>query len=75
MTDYSLPVITVTSPLQRAQKILARAQIDARNGRTSSTTLSHDELFAQDSALVLIGQRRAAPPGLRKRMVEQREIG
>jgi len=35
---------------------------DARNGRTSSTTLSHDELFAQDSALVLIGQRRAAQP-------------
>jgi hypothetical protein len=64
MTDYSLPVITVTSPFQRAQKILAREQIGAhgRNGRTSSTTLSHDELFAQDSALVLIGQRRAAPP-------------
>jgi hypothetical protein len=48
---------------------------DARNGRTSSTTLSHDELFAQDSALVLIGQRQATPAGLRKRMVEQREIG
>ena len=76
MTDYSLPVITVTSPLQRAQKILAREQIGAhgRNGRTSSTTLSHDELFAQDSALVLIGQRQATPAGLRKRMVEQREI-
>jgi hypothetical protein len=26
MTDYSLPVITVTSPLQRTQKILAREQ-------------------------------------------------
>ena len=26
MTDYSLPVITVTSPFQRAQKILAHAQ-------------------------------------------------
>jgi hypothetical protein len=76
MTDYSLPVITVTSPLQRTQKILARGQIGAhgRNARTSSTTPSHDESFAQDSALVLIGQRRAAPAGLRKRMVEQREI-
>jgi hypothetical protein len=61
MTDYSLPVITVTSPFQRAQKILAREQVGThgRNGRTSSTMPSHDESFVQDSAPVLIGQRRA----------------
>ncbi len=46
------------SPLQRTQKILAREQIGAhgRNGRTSSTTLSHDESFVQDSAPVLTGR-------------------
>jgi hypothetical protein len=77
MTDYSLPVITVTSPFQRAQKILAREQIGAhgRNGRTSSTTLSHDELFAQDSAATSHGSASGRAAGLCKRMVEQREIG
>jgi hypothetical protein len=48
-------------PLERAQKILAREQIGAhgRNARTSSTTPSHDEPFAQDSVQLAGQQRRA----------------
>jgi hypothetical protein len=77
MTDYSLPVITVTSPFQRAQKILARGQIGAhgRNARTSSTTPSHNEPFTPDSAATSHGSAPGRAAGLCKRMVEQREIG
>ena len=76
MIDYSLPVITVTSPLQRAQKILAREQVGThgRNGRTSSTTPSHNEPFTPDSAATSHGSASGRAAGLRKRMVEQREI-
>ena len=66
MTDYSLTVITVTSPLQRAQKILAREQIGAhgRNRRTSSTTPSHETFCSRSCrtsrqfSSVSVGPRR-----------------
>ena len=68
--------MTTTSPLQRTQKILAREQIGThgRNARTSSTTPSHNEPFTPDSAATSHGSASGAPAGLRKRMVEQREI-